>query len=69
MLFNRGQIILSAWQCERNHGRKEFFIIVNCLLTMTFPPQFAAKPDAGMRPGCGDGRVVRKPRRYRLRGG
>ena len=35
--------ILSAWHCERNRAGKDFFIIVNFLLTMTFP----APPGAG----------------------
>jgi hypothetical protein len=29
-------LILSPWQSERNHANKDFFIIVNLLLTMIF---------------------------------
>src|SRR5450830_218105 len=33
----RRPAILSAWHCERSRDGKDFFIIVNFLLTMTFP--------------------------------
>jgi hypothetical protein len=38
----RQQAILSAWHYERNRDGKDFFIIVNLLLTIAFPARAGA---------------------------
>jgi hypothetical protein len=63
--------ILSPWQYERNRGGKEFFIIVNRLLTMmiAMEPRAALDPvrafapimDDKLRPRCGRAGAVGVP--------
>jgi hypothetical protein len=54
--FYRPDFILSPWQCEGNHAGKEFFIIVNPLLTMKTTGRAAdgrRMMAVELRPRCG----------------